>query len=567
MSGLPVSPFDADRLIGSVVECSPTSLRINLPLASKIEGMTLHGARIGAGEVGEFVCIETQQHAILGRINQIKLPDRERLSVEPHMGKPPQSHPLGLVQLLCSMSLSSGEVSTGISSFPRIGASVFSAHPDLLCKIAEFAKADDEDVLALSIATLARDDKTPVKLTPEKLFGRHAAILGATGGGKSWTIARIIESLAKSNAKVILIDATGEYHTARNGVRHLHLGADQPPLSSEEVVLPYQAMSIHDLFAMFRPSGQSQAPKLRAAMKTLKLLKLENSLAVNGLFVKANQSKSLFNAAYVKHIVAVDADEADFDINKLPQQIEHECIALNNSGNWGNVNGNEQSYCSSLIARIASMVSAPEFACIFKPGAKKSLFAAMAEFFADKDNRVLRVSLRDVAFASNAREIVANTIGKHLLTAARTGCFQAKPVVVILDEAHNFINKSIGDEFSRHYLDSYELIAREGRKFCLNLCLATQRPRDLPEAVLSQMGTMIVHRLTNNNDRELVEKASGDIDRSAAGFLPTLAPGEAILVGTDFAFPVSVKIIPPVSPPDSRGPNYQKLWAASSTIT
>jgi DNA helicase HerA-like ATPase len=78
--------------------------------------------------------------------------------------------------------------------------------------------------------------------------------------------------------------------------------------------------------------------------------------------------------------------------------------------------------------------------------------------------------------------------------------------------------------------------------------------------IISLMGTMIVHRLTNNSDRELVEKASGDIDRAAASFLPTLAPGEAILIGTDFAFPVSVKIMAPAYEPDSHGPNYQKLW-------
>ena len=98
------------------------------------------------------------------------------------------------------------------------------------------------------------------------------------------------------------------------------------------------------------------------------------------------------------------------------------------------------------------------------------------------------------------------------------------PVVVILDEAHNFINKTIGDEFSKHYLDAFELIAREGRKFCLTICIATQRPRDLPESVLSQMGTMIVHRLTNNSDRELVEKASGDIGQGCREFLGRPSP-------------------------------------------
>jgi uncharacterized protein len=557
-----VSNFEQERLIGSVVECTPTSLRVNLPLASRSDGVLLHGNRFGAGEVGEYVCIETERFGILGRINKIGLPERDRLSVEPRMGLSPVAHPLGNVQLLCSISVETGAVTPGIKVFPRIGASVYSAHPDLLSKIAEFA-SDSDGELTLSIATLAKDTNTAVKLTPEKLFGRHSAILGATGGGKSWTIARILESLQGTKAKIILLDATGEYHTARTEVQHVHLGGNQPPVTSEEVVLPYVHLSIHDLTAMFRPSGQSQAPKLRQAMKTLKLLRAAGSgLGANGIFIKANQPKAQFTAALQLHVATVDSDNADFDLAKLPQQIEHECVHLSGTqaGFWGNVNTNEVGWCSSLVARISSMISAPEFACIFRPGTKKPLFQAVEDFVADTDHRVLRISLRDVAFASDARQIVANTIGKFLLQKARSGRFLAAPIVVVLDEAHNFIAKVIGDEFSREYLDAFELIAREGRKFCLTICIATQRPRDLPESVLSQMGTMIVHRLTNNGDRELVEKASGDIDRAAASFLPTLAPGEAILIGTDFAFPVSIKIRPPNFEPDSRGPNYQKLW-------
>jgi uncharacterized protein len=471
MSSISLSPFEFDRLIGSVVECSPVSVRVNLPLAGRSDGILLHGNRFGAGEVGEYVCVETERFGIIGRVNQIRLPERERLSVEPQMGRPPASHPIGIVQLLCSVSVETGKVTPGIMIFPRIGASVYSAHPDLLSRIAEFAKEGDADGLTLSIATLAKDENTLVKLTPEKLFGRHSAILGATGGGKSWTIARILESLHNTKAKLILLDATGEYHTARNGVQHVHLGGPQQPVTSEEVVLPYKHFSIHDLFAMFRPSGQSQGPKLRAAMKTLKLLAAEPALGSHGTFAKANQGKGPFLTAYQAHIATVDSEAAEFEITKLPQQIEHECCYLTGQPNcWGAVNGNEVGYCSSLVGRIGSMISAPEFACIFKPGTKKPLFDALNSFMSDSAQRVLRISLRDVAFASDARQIVANTIGKYLLKSARTGFFLNAPVVVILDEAHNFINKSIGDEFSREYLDAFELIAREGRKFCLTIC-------------------------------------------------------------------------------------------------
>ena len=133
-------------------------------------------------------------------------------------------------------------------------------------------------------------------------------------------------------------------------------------------------------------------------------------------------------------------------------------------------------------------------------------------------------------------------------------------MLVFLDEAHQFLDKTLGDENTRYPLDAFELIAKEGRKFCLNICIATQRPRDIPEGVLSQMGTLIVHRLINDRDREVVERASGDIDRSAAAFLPTLAPGQAVIIGVDFPIPLTIQISVPNKKPDSRGPDYQACW-------
>ena len=118
----------------------------------------------------------------------------------------------------------------------------------------------------------------------------------------------------------------------------------------------------------------------------------------------------------------------------------------------------------------------------------------------------------------------------------------------------------MGEEETRQKLDAFELIAKEGRKYWLTICIATQRPRDIPDAVLSQMGTLIVHRLINEQDREVVEKAAGDIDRAAAAFLPTLAPGEAAIIGVDFPIPLTIKVEKPIHEPKSRGPNYQDSW-------
>jgi len=141
--------------------------------------------------------------------------------------------------------------------------------------------------------------------------------------------------------------------------------------------------------------------------------------------------------------------------------------------------------------------------------------------------------------------------------------FKKQPVVIFLDEAHQFLDKQLGDENTKYPLDSFDLIAKEGRKYGLTICIATQRPRDIPEGVLSQMGTLIVHRLINDRDREVVERASGEIDRSAAEFLPTLAPGQAVIIGVDFPIPLTIQIKKPNAIPDSQGPNYQEHWKNS----
>lgn len=132
----------------------------------------------------------------------------------------------------------------------------------------------------------------------------------------------------------------------------------------------------------------------------------------------------------------------------------------------------------------------------------------------------------------------------------------------MLDEAHQFLGRTIGDEYANVRLEAFGLIAKEGRKYGLTCVLATQRPRDVPADVLSQLGTLIVHRLTNDDDRQAIERASGDLDRNAALFIPTLAPGEAVVIGADLPAPIPIMLHEPSPPPNSKGPNYGSYWTA-----
>ena len=95
------------------------------------------------------------------------------------------------------------------------------------------------------------------------------------------------------------------------------------------------------------------------------------------------------------------------------------------------------------------------------------------------------------------------------------------------------------------------MIAKEGRKYGLLTVLSTQRPRDIPEDVLSQMGMFIVHRLINEKDRQIVERACGSLDASAAAFLPILGQGEALVIGLDTPMTMPVQVLRPDAEPDS----------------
>jgi hypothetical protein len=570
MNPLPVYPFDPERCIGTMAEVSPSSAKVNLPRAASA-ARTHFGTVIGAGEVGEFVVVECGDAGVLGRLVNVKLPERERLSVEPELGEAREAHPIGTIQLLATITLADGRVAGGIARHPRLGSRVYSAHPDLLKWIAESAGQGSRTAPTkrLRIATIDSAGRTAVTLSPEVLFGRHCAVLGSTGAGKSWTVARLIDEAAALGGKLLLIDATGEFHTLARDIKHCYIGphADEAP-GTVEVVFPYRQLTEDDLFALFRPSGQAQVPKLRDAMKSLKLAALDPTLLTGDTVVKANRSKAGFEAAYRTHAATVESNSADFEIAALPRQVEEECVwdstrlgGGSDYTRWGDRNQQEVSYCVTLTNRMADLIQSRELACVFQPGGTLPVQKAIAEFLDDASARVLRISLKQVSFTRNAREIIANAIGRHLLSEARVGKFKTMPLVVVLDEAHQFLAKTLGDENNRYPLDSFELIAKEGRKFCLTICIATQRPRDIPDGVLSQIGTLVVHRLINDSDRQVVERASGEIDKSAAAFLPTLAPGQAALIGVDFPMPLTVQIERPIDEPDSRGPDYQAYWS------
>lgn len=562
-----------ELFIGVLSSVSAQAVRFNLNDAGSPSGAHFLGDRYGKGEVGEFVLIEGQISLLLGRVVEIHLPETERRSVDAAHSKVVDLDAVGTIQLLGSVAMDSLCVTAGVDSYPRLGDRVYAAPHNFVADLPSLMEPEGspESKVLLRLGSIDVALESAVSIRPEKLFGRHCAILGTTGGGKSWTTARIIEECLKFKTKIILLDATGEYRGfSAPYVTHLHLGNPvNKAVDSLPRALPPTCFVESDFIALFEPAGKVQGPKMRAAMRSLRVAKLKPTIAPQGYIKKIEQKKAAVEAAEQEAGIAerLDDPRQPFEVSKLAKQIEEECVYPEAFGakygdpkdptRWGKESG-EFSNCLSLVSRISAVLASPAFECVFQ-SAEPALTDAIAEFMTG-DKRLLRICLSGVAYEFKAREIVANVIGRHLLNMARGGAFQASPVVVIVDEAHNFLGRQIGGEDAVARLDAFELIAKEGRKFGLNICLTTQRPRDITEGVLSQMGTLIVHRLTNDRDREVVERACGEIDRSASSFLPNLKPGEAAIIGADFPIPLTIRIFPPVAQPKSDGPNYQECW-------
>jgi len=502
-------------------------------------------------QIGELVLMSGFSVVLVGAITYLQRTDRT----------------IAEIKLVASLDSSTGVLNPGVHEAPTIGAPLYRCSTEIVRAVYEDRRSFREnktDEITLQLACTDRYRDINLAFAPERIIGRHLAVVGSSGGGKSCSVARLIEQCSIHNSKVVLLDLTGEYQSLGGGTFHTHVGASQSSGTSLASAVPFNELTESDLISILAPDSPIQLSKLRAAIKTLKLIYLEPRLGVGGNFSKAHKDKRLYQQALADFQREIETSANHFDISHLALQIEFECVDTHRSQTethvWGGVNTTELAACTGLINRVQEIVNGGDLASIFQTSKNPSLLATLKTFLADRSFSVLRVSLEYLPAVHNVREIIANAIGRKLLALGRARRLADRPVLLVVDEAHQVLRPT-ASMFSRDFpVDAYNIIAKEGRKYGLSLCVATQRPGDIPEDVLSQMGTFIVHRLVGEGDRSIIERVTGACDKQLLEDLPSLGPGEAFIVGIDFSRPLRVRVMPPEKLPLSQGPLYQKLW-------
>lgn len=158
-------------------------------------------------------------------------------------------------------------------------------------------------------------------------------------------------------------------------------------------------------------------------------------------------------------------------------------------------------------------------------------------------------------------EIEDENTGKKIRLEETRGEF---PVVLVLEEAQNYIKESKSQEQESPSQVVFERIAREGRKYGLSLVVASQRLSDLSKIVLSQCNSFIVHRLQNPEDLRYFREIVPEIHSTLLEQLPSLASQTALILGECVRAPMHVKIRTADPKPQSKNPELWKHWTAKS---
>jgi uncharacterized protein len=141
------------------------------------------------------------------------------------------------------------------------------------------------------------------------------------------------------------------------------------------------------------------------------------------------------------------------------------------------------------------------------------------------------------------------------------------PTVLVLEEAHTFVRRGREDEGpasspTQLCRETFERIAREGRKFGWGSVLLSQRPSELSPTVLAQCNTFILYRIANDADQNLVSRLVPDNIAGLLRELPSLPSRQALLLGWAAPIPVLMEVdeLPESQRPQSADPEFWNVW-------
>jgi len=482
-----------------------------------------------------------------------------------------------------------GKFQRGISQHPTIDDKVHIVTEKDLKAI--YGPGEPNDFV--SVGRLASAESIPAYVDINKLVTRHSAIVGTTGCGKSTTVAGILNSLSDiskyPSARILVLDIHGEYAKALSDRSTVFkIGADASK-NEQELHIPFWALN----FEEFTKFAFGSIDNTKYAIISDWLIKLKKeSIANNTIKGVSDESITVdLPTPFCLHKLWYELYKKDFMTMKpKPGGASNEVEPAYAEDDQGNLLvgdamkvippvyrtvkttgpapervqwGTEPIGIRQQLASLGTKLRDPRYNFICNPGewrpdingkVTKDLDELLEQWIGNKKP----VTILDL---SGVPSIILNDIIGAVLRIIYDAVFWGRnlpegalerPLLFILEEAHAYLGKdNLGTAAS-----AVRRIAKEGRKYGVGMMVVSQRPSEIDTTILSQCGTTIAMRLTNNIDRGHVTGAASDNLKGLFEILPILRTGEAIIVGEAVSLPMRTLIEPPPveQRPDSTDP-------------
>lgn len=494
------------------------------------------------GQPGSFVKIAIPNGELLSIITDIQMREASISSSEIKEagaeGQFPIESPKRIILAIPIGTIdTNGDFERGTDVLPTVNNDVFAVLPETINRIYEsYAEGN------FSIGKLSLIPNQDGKINLDAFLTRHAAILGQTGGGKSWTVASILQKIAEfPKSTQVLFDLHGEYKTAFN--KHTEY------IDASDLELPYWLMNSEELLGLMVDRAESAAPNQIAKFKELLQKAKEEHEENKGLKIPK---------------ITIDTP-IYFDFENIINEFKRLDIEMVTGQSGRQVKGPLHGQFTRLLMRIDSRLNDKRYDIIFKPQ-KYNTSASMDDLFRkilgeEKDNpkKIVVVDMSSIPF--DVRNSVISLIMRCLFDFAywyKRVNDKSYPIAIFCDEAHIYLNDY--DTSAAAARISAERIAKEGRKYGISMTIMSQRPREVSATILSQCNTFLCLRITNPDDQTYVKNLLPDSIRGIVSMFSTLRRGECILLGDSVMMPTRIKIDPPNPQPSSDDTSFYKEW-------
>ena len=389
---------------------------------------------------------------------------------------------------------------------PLPGTEVFRANKEDLKEI-----FNPEDESWLKIGTLLRNKHVNVKINVNKLATRHLGILAMTGMGKSNLVSVIAKSISEIPGTMVIFDYHDEYRF----------------LSGDNINFVQAQIN----------------PRLLTAEKFAEVIEIRDNADIqNSILLKAFDNDDLKKK--------IEDNFWDFLENNIKEiGIKEKRFTTSAERVSDKIKEARRRFNNILIPNSFDPVSH------IKEG--KLNIINLIEFTEKQANVAIAFYLESILYQRK----ISKTKNTHSKNNIEKQILFHSPVIVVIEEAHVFIPKN--ENTDTKYIASK--VAREGRKFGVGLIIVSQRPRSLDPNVLSQMGSLSIMKIVQQEDQSQIWSASEAINAKIIEQLPSLNPGEALFVGQWVNLPSFIKIDEIKERTIGKDPEPVKEWKNTST--